>query len=51
MIEFADDAGEVAHAVVVGVEEGGGPYLVADGVFPPGVAVAGHSCGAWMNRR
>jgi len=41
VVEFADDAGEVSHAVVVGVEEGSRPDLVANGVFPPDVVV-GH---------
>ena len=44
MVEFADDSEEIAHAVVVGVKEGGGPDLVADCVFPPDVVVF-HGCG------
>lgn len=48
MVELADDAGKVSHAIVVGVEERRWPDLVSDGIFPPGV-VAGHGSGVQID--
>jgi hypothetical protein len=41
MVQMFDDAGQIAHAVSVGVGEGSGIDLIEDSRPPPGLA---HAC-------
>jgi len=47
VVDFGDDAGDVAESVTVGVVVGSGVDLVDDAVFPPGAGWDCHFAGIW----